>query len=125
MFFAAAGLSAQAAHSQARLLLAAEAARPGDTVLAGVHLHMDKGWHTYWRNSGGSGMPTTIDWELPPGVTAGTTQWPVPKKMSEQELTTYIYENDVVLLVPLTLVPGLAQGPLDLKAKASWLECEV
>jgi thiol:disulfide interchange protein/DsbC/DsbD-like thiol-disulfide interchange protein len=123
--FAVARLSAHAAHTQARLLLAAETAQPGATVLAGVHLHMDKGWHTYWRNSGGSGMPTTIDWELPAGVTAGTIQWPVPKKMPEQELTTYIYEDDVILLVPLTLVPGLPSGPLDLKAKVSWLECEV
>src|SRR5678815_4326049 len=48
-------LSAHAAHTQARLVLSAEMARPGDTVLAGVHLKMDPGWHTYWRNSGQSG----------------------------------------------------------------------
>ncbi len=78
---AAASVSAQAAHTQAQLVLEADAARPGETVLAGVHLRMDKGWHTYWRNSGGSGMPTTIDWKLPKGVTAGAIQWPTPQKL--------------------------------------------
>src|SRR2546426_1833304 len=87
ILLSAAAFSTQAAHTQARLLLSAETARPGDTVLAGVHLHMDKGWHTYWRNSGGSGMPTTIDWQLPAGVAAGSIQWPVPEKLPDQEFT--------------------------------------
>ena len=38
ILFGAACLSAQAAHTQARLVLAAEVARPGETILAGVHL---------------------------------------------------------------------------------------
>src|SRR5213594_389250 len=94
-----ASLSAQAAHTQARLLLPAQTARPGETVLAGVHLHMDPRWHTYWKNSGGSGQPTKIEWQLPAGVSAGEIQWPVPDKLPAEDLTTYIYEKDVVLLV--------------------------
>src|SRR5439155_12113123 len=98
-----AGLSVQAAHTQARLVVAAATAQPGDTVLAGVHLHMEKGWHTYWRNSGQSGLPTTVSWQLPAGVSAGEIQWPVPRKLPEPEETTYVYESDVVLLVPLQI----------------------
>src|SRR5262245_38965902 len=97
------GGSVQAAHTQARLLLAADTARAGETVMAGIELRMEPHWHTYWRNSGGSGAPTTIEWELPKGVTAGEIQWPVPEKLPAEELTTYIYENEVVLLVPLKL----------------------
>ncbi len=120
-----AGFSASAAHTQARLVLAAEAARPGDTVLAGVQLRMDPRWHTYWRNPGASGMATTIEWQLPAGVTAGTIQWPVPEKLPDDELTTYIYTNEAVLLVPLKLAGNLRPGPLDLKASVSWLECDL
>src|SRR6266705_1857047 len=116
ILFGAAGLSAQAAHTQARLVLAADVARPGETVLAGVHLHMEKGWHTYWRNSGQSGLPTTIEWQLPAGITVGTIQWPTPKKAPEKELTTYVYEDEVVLLVPLKLASDLAPGDFELKA---------
>ena len=120
----AVGMPARAAHTQARLLLAVETARPGATVMAGVHLHMDKGWHTYWRNSGQSGLPTTIDWQLPKGVTAGRIQWPIPKKLPEPEETTYIYENDAVLLVALKIADEVPAGRLNLKAKLDWLECQ-
>ena len=123
--FCLAGVSAFGAHTQARLVLAAETARSGDTVLAGVQLRMDPHWHTYWRNPGASGMPTKIEWQLPAGVTAGPIQWPVPEKLPEEDLTTYIYTNEVVLLVPLKLAADLRPGPLDLKAKVSWLECDV
>jgi thiol:disulfide interchange protein DsbD len=120
---ALAPFSAHGAHTQARLILSAETARPGDTVIAGIHLKMDPGWHTYWRNSGQSGMPTTVDWQLPKGVTVGEIQWPVPEKSPELELTTYNYEKEVVLLVPLKLAPDLPPGPVEIKNKVSWLEC--
>src|SRR3989442_12560600 len=70
------GFTADAAHTRATLLLSAATATPGDTITAAVRLQMDKGWHTYWKNGGDSGGPTTIAWELPPGVTAGEIQWP-------------------------------------------------
>src|SRR5438128_2155124 len=118
-------LSAAGAHTQARLVLAAETAKAGDTILTGVHLQMDPQWHTYWKNSGASGQATTIDWQLPRGVTAGPIQWPIPEKLPDKELTTYIYENDVVLLVPLKLEANLPAQSLELKARVEWLECQV
>src|ERR1039458_1980386 len=72
-WFCLAGIAAFAAHAQVRLVLEAETARPGDTVLAAVLLRMDPRWHTYWRNPG-TGMATKIEWQLPPGVTAGAVQ---------------------------------------------------
>ncbi len=124
MMLGALGHPARAAHTQAQLVLASETAGPGDVVLAGIHLHMEKDWHTYWRNSGQSGLPTTVDWQLPKGVTAGELQWPIPRKLPEPEQTTYIYEDDAVLLVKLSLAPNLQPGPLVLKAKLDWLECQ-
>ena len=119
-----AAFTAHAAHTQVRLVLSADTARPGDTVLAGVDLKMDPGWHTYWKNPGAAGLATKIEWQLPPGVTAGEIQWPLPEKLPPAEVTTYGYDGEVVLLVPLKLAPDLKPGPLDLKAKVSWLECK-
>jgi thiol:disulfide interchange protein DsbD len=119
-----AALTASAAHTQARLILSADTARPGDTVLAGVDLKMEPGWHTYWKNPGAAGYATKIEWQLPPGVTVGEIQWPLPEKLPPVEVTTYGYDNEVVLLVPLKLAADLKPGPLDLKAKISWLECK-
>lgn len=117
-------LPARAAHTRVALLLSAAAAQPGDTVLAGVRLQMDPGWHTYWKNPGDSGGPTTIQWQLPPGVTAGEIQWPLPEKLTIEGLTTYIFHDEVILLVPLKLAADLPSGPLELKADVSWLECD-
>ena len=119
-----AALTASAAHTQARLILSADTARPGDTVLAGVDLKMEPGWHTYWKNPCAAGYATKIEWQLPPGVTAGEIQWPLPEKLPPVEVTTYGYDDEVVLLVPLKLAADLKPGPLDLKAKVSWLECK-
>jgi thiol:disulfide interchange protein DsbD len=118
-------LAAQAAFkTEARLLLVNDTARPGDTVLAGVQLRMAPKWHTYWRNPGDSGQATKIDWTLPPGVTAAGIQWPVPEKLVVSDLTTYVLHDSAVLLVPLRLASDLQPGPLELKAKVSWMECE-
>ncbi len=110
--------------TETRLLLAAESAKPGETVPAGVELRMAPGWHTFWRNSGDSGQATEIEWTLPPGVTAGEIQWPVPEKHTDEGLTTYIFHDEAVLLVPLKLAANVPPGPLEISAKIAWQECE-
>jgi thiol:disulfide interchange protein len=122
--FCLAAFTAHAAHTQVKLILSAETARPGDMIWAGVDLKMESGWHTYWKNPGEAGMATEIKWQLPPGVTAGEIQWPLPEKLPPAEVTTYGYENEVMLIVPLTLATNFPAGPIDLKANVSWLECK-
>ena len=115
---------AHAAHTQVKLLLSATTVKPGETIWVGVDMQMDAGWHTYWKNPGDAGLATKIEWQLPPGVTAGEIKWPLPEKLPPAEVTTYGYEHEVVLLVPLTLAAGLKPGPLVLQADISWLECK-
>jgi thiol:disulfide interchange protein DsbD len=111
-------------HTQAKLILSAAAAKPGDTIWAGVDMKMEPDWHTYWKNPGAAGLATKVEWQLPHGVSAGEIQWPLPEKLPPAEVTTYGYDNEVMLLVPLTLASNLPVGPLDLKANISWLECK-
>ena len=123
-FYLAAAI-AHAAHTEVQLILSANPARPGDTIWVGVDLQMEPGWHTYWKNPGAARhQPAKIEWELPPGVRPGDIQWPLPEKLPPVEVTTYGYNDEVMLLVPLKLDAGLNPGPLDLKAKVSWLECK-
>jgi thiol:disulfide interchange protein DsbD len=124
VLFCLAAPAVEAAHTEARLLLADETAQPGSTVLAGIELHMESGWHTYWKNPGDSGSATDVQWQLPAGVKAGSLQWPPPHKVPESGLTTYTYEDRVVLLVPLSLAKDVPTGPLTLKATVTWLECK-
>jgi thiol:disulfide interchange protein DsbD len=122
LLFTLADTTARAAHTEAELILPLSA-QPGDTVLVGVRLKMELGWHTYWKNPGAAGQATEIKWQLPSGVTAGEIQWPLPEKLPPADITTYGYENEVVLLVSLKLTKNLPIGPLHLAAKVSWLEC--
>ena len=118
------GSSLAAHHTQAKLILSADTAKPGDTIWVGVDMKMEPAWHTYWKNPGAAGLATKIQWQLPPGVIAGEIQWPLPEKLPPIEVTTYGYNDEVMLLVPLKLASDLKPGPLDLKANVSWLECK-
>lgn len=113
----------------AELVLDTSEARPGDTILAAIQLKSTDGWHTYWRTPGddGAGGPvgqaTRIDWTLPPGITAGPIQWPVPHKYVEKEFHTHII-NEGTLIVPLTVGSTVPQGLQSIAAKVRWLECK-
>ena len=104
-----------------------EAAAQKQPVWVGLQLTHKPEWHTYWKNSGDSGLPTMLEWTLPPGVMAGDIAWPLPKKIPIGNLANYGYEDTVLLPVPLTITPGFKPPPggstLDVKLKASWLVC--
>ena len=101
---------------------------PGQLVWVGLQLKHQPQWHTYWKNSGDSGLPTQLQWTLPAGVTAGDIAWPVPKKIRVGNLANYGYEDTVLLPVPLTIAPdfkaSLLGRNLEVKLHASWLVCK-
>jgi thiol:disulfide interchange protein/DsbC/DsbD-like thiol-disulfide interchange protein len=101
---------------------------PGKTVWVGLQLTHKPEWHTYWKNSGDSGLATQLQWTLPEGVSAGEIQWPLPKKIRIGTLANYGYEDTVLLPVPLTISPQF-KGPLlsdtvTVKLAAAWLVCK-
>ena len=121
---AAGGAVISTAQVYAELLAwAPEGVAPGKPLWLGLQLTHQPQWHTYWKNSGDSGLPTQLDWQLPPGITAGETAWPTPKKISIGTLANYGYEGAVLLPVPLTVAPGFKATQLNIKLKASWLVC--
>ncbi len=122
-----AGTSAVVTTDQVRaelLAWAPDGVEPGKTVWVGLQLAHIPEWHTYWKNSGDSGLPTVLEWVLPAGVTAGDIAWPTPKKIPIGTLANYGYENTVLLPVPLTFAPGFNASQLDIKLRAAWLICK-
>ncbi|WP_341923148.1 thioredoxin family protein [Polaromonas sp. YR568] len=103
---------------------APDGVEPGKPVWVGLQLAHIPEWHTYWKNSGDSGLPTLLEWTLPAGVTAGDIAWPTPKKIPIGTLANYGYEGTVLLPVPLTVAPGFNAANLDIRLKASWLVCK-
>lgn len=112
-------------HVTAELLLDRSHVRPGEEFRLGLHLRMKEGWHTYWKHPGDSGEPTTIDWVLPEGFTAGPILWPQPQRISLKPLTTYGYEGDVLLQVPMRApAAAVAGSSAPIKANVYWMVCE-
>ncbi len=107
------------------LAWAPDGVEAGKPVWLGLQLAHQPDWHTYWKNSGDSGLPTTLTWQLPTGVTAGDIAWPTPRKIPIGTLANYGYEQTVLLPVPLTVAPGFNAQQLDIKLKAEWLVCRL
>ncbi|MES2960064.1 MAG: thioredoxin family protein [Pseudomonadota bacterium] len=97
---------------------------PGKPVWLGLQIDHQPHWHTYWKNPGDSGLPTTLDWRLPSGVTAGDIAWPTPKKLPVGPLVNYGFEGRLLLPVPLDVGPSFNGDALDVKLSAQWLVCK-
>jgi len=121
--FAADFLRAPPPKTKVSLLLSHTAARPGETITAALRLDSEPGWHTYWRNEGDAGIPTSIEWILPPGITASQIEWPAPEKLVILKLFAYVYEREILLPVPLHIAADAKPGTVALKGSVGWLEC--
>ena len=106
------------------LAFAPDGVVPGKPVWVGLQITHQPEWHTYWKNSGDSGLPTVLEWQLPAGITAGEIAWPVPVKIPIGTLANYGYENTVLLPVPLRVAKSYSGTQLDIQLKAAWLVCK-
>lgn len=99
--------------------------QPGSTFTVALRLEHLPHWHTYWVNPG-TGYPTSIEWDLPEGWTAGEIQWPTPIiiRDSHGSITGNGYEEVAYLPLELTAPANLAPGSsVTLKGHADWLMC--
>ena len=103
---------------------APEGIAPGQPVWLGLKIEHKKDWHTYWKNPGDSGLPTTVEWQLPAGVSAGDVDWPTPAKLPIGPLLNFGYDGTLLLPVPVTVAPTFKGQSLDVKLHAEWLVCK-
>jgi thiol:disulfide interchange protein DsbD len=101
----------------------ADAAAGGELWVA-LRFQLAPGWHIYWRNPGDSGGPPVVRWQLPPGVTVGEFEWPVPARIPLGPLVNFGYEESIVLPAKVTFAPGTAGGPLRIGGFVRWLICK-
>jgi DsbC/DsbD-like thiol-disulfide interchange protein len=97
-------------------------AEPGQPLETAIRLTHDKGWHSYWTNPGEAGIPTTVEWKLPPGWKSGGLQAPAPIRFLTGGLAGYGYEGATWFPVMLT-PPEDFSGQARLTATLSWLAC--
>ena len=112
--------------TQAQLLAwAPDGMSTGKTLWLGLRIRHEPHWHTYWKNSGDSGLPTELKWQLPDGWSAGAVSWPTPKKFALGPLANYGFDGTVLLPTAITMGPfDRVNGSATVKLAASWLACK-
>lgn len=101
------------------------AAVPGQSLWVALTQRIRPGWHTYWKNPGDSGIPTTIAWTLPEGWSAGDIVWPAPERFPIGPLVNFGYKDEVHLLTRIMVPADARPGEtVTLTGAADWLVCE-
>src|SRR5215469_6665642 len=110
---------------KAQLVADVQHIEPGQKFRLGVLYTIVPKWHIYWQYAGDAGIPTQIEWQLPPGFQAGPLQWPLPTREQEPGgLEVFDYNNEVLLFTEVQAPQQLPAGPIELAAKSNWLVCE-
>ena len=107
---------------------APDGVQTGKTFWLGLQLQHAREWHTYWRNPGDSGLPTQLEFILPPGLEVGPVIWPLPKKLSAGTLTNYGFDGDALLAVAVKVTSAYrapSNGQLPVQLHANWLVCRL
>jgi DsbC/DsbD-like thiol-disulfide interchange protein len=105
-------------------LIAASAASEGGavTLRAGIEIKLDKGWKTYWRYPGDSGVPPRFDFTRSQNVRSVAVKWPAPTRFSDEGGQSIGYKDHVIL--PLTIMPADASKPVLLRLDLDYAICE-
>lgn len=96
----------------------------GQPLWLGLAIEHQPHWHTYWKNPGDSGLPTTLQWTLPEGFQAGEIEWPTPARLPIGPLMNYGYEGRLLLPVKVEVPAGYVADTLKVKLRADWLVCK-
>ncbi|WP_119290895.1 protein-disulfide reductase DsbD family protein [Azohydromonas sediminis] len=103
---------------------APEGVAPGKPLWLGLAIDHAPHWHTYWKNPGDSGLPTTLEWTLPPGFVAGDIEWPTPQKLPVGPLMNFGHEGRLLLPVRVTVPDDFSGATLPVRLRADWLVCK-
>jgi len=94
------------AHAEARLIAGALVKTPHESfVRAGIEIHLDPGWKTYWRYPGDTGVPPTIEFAGSNNVKSATVLWPAPERFPDGAGGHSIGYVDEIIL-PLRVAPA-------------------
>lgn len=113
-------------HLKVRLISEANGIRPGGSLPIAVRFEIEKEWHIYWRDGGSTGLPTTVEFKIPPAWRVSPLQFPTPIGHTEEfGEKSFILEGTPALLTELHAPADAKPGTkLLVEADASWLVCK-
>lgn len=108
------------------LVSESEALVPGTTAWIGIYQKIPAGFHTYWKNSGTVGFPTSIDWKLPDGFKAGKVHWPVPVISKMADYRVWGYKKSALIAIPINVPESIQPGSsIRLEAEIQYMCCGI
>ena len=117
-------IAQQLTAASAKILVDSYSLEKSLSVPIGVLVELEEDWHLYWRNSGDTGMPTSVEFDLPEGITVSEIQWAVPKVFEFDGLASFGYEKQVLLLTELTIPENYQSNSLSVTANIKSLICK-
>ncbi|QRM28478.1 protein-disulfide reductase DsbD domain-containing protein [Microvirga sp. VF16] len=111
--------ASQGFNSRARLISGGE---QGEVWLAGIEITLDKGFKTYWRNPGDSGLPPRFDWSGSENVASTEVRYPAPYRHMDAAGVAYVYGKKVVL--PVLVKAKEKDKPVKLVLSAEYGVCK-
>jgi DsbC/DsbD-like thiol-disulfide interchange protein len=104
-------------------LISGTVTRDGEPLpVAGVQLRMDRGWKTYWRNPGDSGVPPTFDWSGSKNVKNAEVLYPAPHRFADAGGTAIGYDDEVIF--PVKITPERKGAPVELMLALEYGLCK-
>jgi thiol:disulfide interchange protein DsbD len=109
--------------AKARIVSNGYSAGKDSSIQIGVLIELAKGWHIYWKNPGDSGIPTSIEWDVPTEFQVTQFQWPIPKSFEFDGLVSYGYEDQVLFITDIFLPNDDKTQIINISAKIKSLLC--
>jgi DsbC/DsbD-like thiol-disulfide interchange protein len=89
---------------------------------AGIDIKLARGWKTYWRYPGDSGVPPHFDFAGSSNLKSVSVLWPAPHRFTDGGGQSIGYKDRVIF--PLRIVPQDASKPVTLRARLEFGICE-
>lgn len=111
--------------TEATLISEVRSIAPGETLTVAVKLKHEAGWHSYYKNPGGPGLPLEFEWNLPEGYELKKLHWPTPHLYSSGGIQFYVYEGEYTLLADI-VTPATAKtgDQVKITVTPSWQLCD-
>ena len=88
---------------EARLYAAHQSIPAGGQTELAIVLKIPDGWHIYHPIIVGTGAPTTVSFEAPPGVSFGELRYPTPRLRQQAGIEYLALEEESVVLTTCLL----------------------
>jgi thiol:disulfide interchange protein len=111
-------------HTTLTLKSSTETIQPNSEFWLQLDWALDPHWYIYAQNPGDGGLPPSLEFELPVGITIEETTWPKPSDLSKEGLVIYGYKDTCKALIRLKASANYKASSLDtIKVTVRWGIC--